>query len=277
MDYEDKLLETARSIAYVLNQSIDSSILCPQIKYIIDPNISDEVVDKRLTLMGIDKVVDDQTVLDIQEEITTVGEEEDSAPKESEVDEESTDHPTRNGKKTKGKAKPEAKPKENVHGEEQVQPPKISKRERLKYFETRAKWYLSRMAFEEAEDPDDDTDEKKRELTQEELEEHKRIVKVFYYRQIKDIERRLDKISKGEEVVDIYSSEWKNISKEIRVRDSNACRRCGVTEKDAKKGGSLLHVHHIVPRKRGGSNYPSNLISLCRECHLEVENAPLLL
>lgn len=52
--------------------------------------------------------------------------------------------------------------------------------------------------------------------------------------------------------------------KKALERDKYACRHCGVT---AKKG---LHVHHIVPRSQGGSNYVDNLMTLCKECHIEI-------
>ena len=43
-------------------------------------------------------------------------------------------------------------------------------------------------------------------------------------------------------------------------RDGNQCRLCGSTNN--------LIVHHIIPRTRGGDNTLTNLITLCRKCHL---------
>jgi len=60
-----------------------------------------------------------------------------------------------------------------------------------------------------------------------------------------------------------------------RVRDRDqTCRFCG-TYKD-------LHVHHIVYRSQGGSDDPTNLITLCAEHHAVVHSdkkrfAPLCL
>jgi 5-methylcytosine-specific restriction endonuclease McrA len=104
-----------------------------------------------------------------------------------------------------------------------------------------------------------------------------RQVQVFYNRQIRNIERRLDRLRRGEESYDIYSSEWGQISENVRQRDGNQCRRCGISEAELREAGSHLTVHHIVARADGGSNWPSNLITLCVPCHREVENAPELL
>jgi 5-methylcytosine-specific restriction endonuclease McrA len=57
---------------------------------------------------------------------------------------------------------------------------------------------------------------------------------------------------------------WWYQRKQALKRDKYACRHCGLM---AKKG---LHVHHIVPRSQGGSNYVDNLLTLCKECHIEV-------
>lgn len=46
----------------------------------------------------------------------------------------------------------------------------------------------------------------------------------------------------------------------VRRRDERRCQRCSA----ANVG---LHVHHIVPRKQGGSDDPDNLITLCAQCH----------
>lgn len=43
------------------------------------------------------------------------------------------------------------------------------------------------------------------------------------------------------------------------LRDGNRCRACGKTGR--------LEVHHITPRRAGGANTISNLISLCKSCH----------
>jgi 5-methylcytosine-specific restriction endonuclease McrA len=42
-------------------------------------------------------------------------------------------------------------------------------------------------------------------------------------------------------------------------RDNYQCTECGATQD--------LEVHHIVPRRLGGPDDPSNLITLCAACH----------
>ncbi|WP_018933295.1 HNH endonuclease [Gracilibacillus lacisalsi] len=43
---------------------------------------------------------------------------------------------------------------------------------------------------------------------------------------------------------------------------SHECSNCGATEK--------LHLHHIVPLVKGGSNRITNITPLCEECHSRV-------
>lgn len=66
------------------------------------------------------------------------------------------------------------------------------------------------------------------------------------------------------------SSKWTRLSKQIR-RERPICEEC------LKKGGALKpsqEVHHII-KVRSNPNLafdPANLMALCRECHLEIEN-----
>lgn len=46
----------------------------------------------------------------------------------------------------------------------------------------------------------------------------------------------------------------------ILHRDKHRCQKC-------KAKNTKLHVHHIVFRSNGGTNAPSNLITLCESCH----------
>jgi len=61
-----------------------------------------------------------------------------------------------------------------------------------------------------------------------------------------------------------YSSDWKMLARKIRDRDEWTCQDCG---EQRVKWGIHLHVHHIDADKT--NNDPSNLISLCDECHQE--------
>lgn len=66
------------------------------------------------------------------------------------------------------------------------------------------------------------------------------------------------------------SSKWTRLSRQIR-RERPICEEC------LKKGGPLKpsqEVHHVV-KVRSNPNLafdPANLMALCRECHLEIEN-----
>jgi amino acid adenylation domain-containing protein len=52
-----------------------------------------------------------------------------------------------------------------------------------------------------------------------------------------------------------------NTREYVLFRDNHCCQWCKGKSKDP-----LLHVHHIVSRKRGGDR-PDNLITLCETCH----------
>lgn len=54
-----------------------------------------------------------------------------------------------------------------------------------------------------------------------------------------------------------------NIKSQVRERDNFKCQICG---KDTN-----LHVHHIIPRRKGGSHDLENLILLCSSCHMAIE------
>ena len=54
---------------------------------------------------------------------------------------------------------------------------------------------------------------------------------------------------------------WNVIRKRILERDSNTCQLC------LRKGVSKLHIHHILKRREGGSDYDDNLLTVCPPCH----------
>lgn len=69
-----------------------------------------------------------------------------------------------------------------------------------------------------------------------------------------------------------YGPRWHLIRREIRARDENTCRDCGLVQ--ISPG---LDVHHIVPRAAFGgdheaSNHPDNLVTLCKSCHAVRDN-----
>lgn len=56
---------------------------------------------------------------------------------------------------------------------------------------------------------------------------------------------------------------FENSAAYVRDRDNHTCQLCGATK-------CQIQVHHILPRTNGGSDKPSNLISLCGNCHGKV-------
>ncbi|GGM78912.1 hypothetical protein GCM10007108_16370 [Thermogymnomonas acidicola] len=67
---------------------------------------------------------------------------------------------------------------------------------------------------------------------------------------------------------------WARVYRAVLLRDSFSCRLCGtstVTRLPSRAGYNRVHlniqVHHIVPRKDGGSDSFRNLVTLCEECH----------
>ena len=52
----------------------------------------------------------------------------------------------------------------------------------------------------------------------------------------------------------------------ILKRDSYCCRICGASQ--AKDRSVELHVDHITPRSKGGTNDPMNLWTLCAACNI---------
>ncbi len=57
-----------------------------------------------------------------------------------------------------------------------------------------------------------------------------------------------------------YPQNWDYIAHWVRGRDRNQCTNCG-------RRDLPLHVDHIRPLSEGGSNDPSNLRTLCEDCH----------
>lgn len=57
-----------------------------------------------------------------------------------------------------------------------------------------------------------------------------------------------------------YPDNWKQLSEAAKHRDGHKCADCGAT-------GVELHVHHIVPLSKGGTNDLDNLATLCSMCH----------
>ena len=62
----------------------------------------------------------------------------------------------------------------------------------------------------------------------------------------------------------------------IVYRDKFTCQDCGEFHAVVNEHGMTipiddgeLEVHHIIPVSDGGSDHPSNLVTLCKKCHIE--------
>lgn len=68
--------------------------------------------------------------------------------------------------------------------------------------------------------------------------------------------------------VEIEKSRTIPLSVRVKVlsRDNFRCTFCG--KSPATDIGVKLHIDHIVPFSKGGTNEPSNLQTLCNECNL---------
>ncbi|MDD1748176.1 MAG: HNH endonuclease [Methanomassiliicoccales archaeon] len=70
------------------------------------------------------------------------------------------------------------------------------------------------------------------------------------------------------------TSAWRMIRSGVIERDGRRCRVCG---KDLSAVPSwLTEVHHVRPKAQGGSDHPSNLITLCVMCHKRITVETLL-
>lgn len=69
-----------------------------------------------------------------------------------------------------------------------------------------------------------------------------------------------------------YGPNWPKMRRLARTRDCFNCRHCGKSEQELD---TELHVHHIKPirefDKPENANNPTNLISLCPSCHMQIE------
>jgi ATP-dependent DNA helicase RecQ len=63
-------------------------------------------------------------------------------------------------------------------------------------------------------------------------------------------------------VTDAIEGDWRRIRENILRRDEFKCVECG-TACDPNEAD----IHHLLPRSAGGSDEPSNLITLCDGCH----------
>lgn len=77
-----------------------------------------------------------------------------------------------------------------------------------------------------------------------------------------DIQKIKNPNIEGKEYQEGEQKGFWNVREYVLFRDGHICQHC-----KGKSGDKVLNVHHIVQRKDGGSNAPSNLITLCETCH----------
>jgi len=65
---------------------------------------------------------------------------------------------------------------------------------------------------------------------------------------------------------ELGTTSWKTALILTLIRDDYACRIC---PPDSEEGIRGIEVHHIIPRKDGGSHNLKNLITLCGKHHKE--------
>lgn len=58
---------------------------------------------------------------------------------------------------------------------------------------------------------------------------------------------------------------WGRLRWWVMTRDGYRCGVCGVAASD--RPGVRLEVDHLVPRSQGGTDDPSNLLTMCRDCN----------
>lgn len=85
-----------------------------------------------------------------------------------------------------------------------------------------------------------------------------------------------EKILKGKDYQNGQMKGYENIVSYVRDRDEHLCYFCNKQDelkaKKLRDNGQRLEVHHIIPRKNGGSNRPDNLICLCQKHHQMVHS-----
>mgnify|MGYP006273224951 FL=1 len=87
-------------------------------------------------------------------------------------------------------------------------------------------------------------------------------------------------INKAHGVVDghlDYGPNWETQRRKALDRDDHECQHCGLTnDEHLAQWDHGLHVHHRTKRRKFDdyreANRLENLVSLCRSCHLEIEN-----
>lgn len=77
-----------------------------------------------------------------------------------------------------------------------------------------------------------------------------------------------------------YGNHWDEQREKRLEQDSHTCQRCGMTDDEhCEETGKGLDVHHIIPINDyddpDNGHELTNLITLCRTCHMALEGVPI--
>ncbi len=94
---------------------------------------------------------------------------------------------------------------------------------------------------------------------------------IFEYSKF-DIHKLTNKFVKGfwYQLGNLYG--WESTKAYVLDRDNYKCQACKGKSKDKR-----LQVHHVKYKRNGGTNKPSNLLTLCSTCHKQVHAGLLIL
>lgn len=70
-----------------------------------------------------------------------------------------------------------------------------------------------------------------------------------------------------------YPADWDQRRRHVYDRDEYTCQNCGA--QGSPYGDAELHAHHIVDVVSGGTHDPSNLVTLCSDCHTATHTASI--
>ena len=92
-------------------------------------------------------------------------------------------------------------------------------------------------------------------------------------KKFKQVQSAYEKIKNGD--TGDLPPNWATQRRKVLERDGYRCQNCG--ELGGPHGNVRLEVHHIVPRRNGGTHKIGNLRTLCKDCHNAItydRNAP---
>jgi len=87
-----------------------------------------------------------------------------------------------------------------------------------------------------------------------------------------DIQKIKNPDISGKEYQNGEQTDFWNVREYVLYRDRHTCQACKGKSKD-----QVLQIHHIIPRSKGGTDRPDNLITLCRTCHKKLHDGKLKL